>query len=107
MSCRRGCGVSRKQSVISLMRRASASELSAASSDCNQTRQLILSAQTDLDVFTVERITDCKYDFEKQEFLLKIKWAGFADAFQTWEPVNHMLNYCRHLTIEFRGSSHD
>ena len=37
-----------------------------ASSDCNQTRQLILSAQTDLNVFTVEKITDCKYDFEKQ-----------------------------------------
>ena len=76
-----------------------------AASDCEQTRELTLSAQGDVDVFEVEKIVDHKYDFEKQALLLKIKWRGFADAFSTWEPVEHMLNYCRHLIVEYLRDS--
>ena len=72
-----------------------------AASDCNKTRQLCLSAQTEVDMFEVERITDYKYDFAKQELLLQVKWKGFDEDFQTFEPVTHMLNYCRHLVVEF------
>ena len=52
-------------------------------------------------MFEVERITDYKYDFEKQELLLQVKWKGFDEEFQTFEPVTHMLNYCRHLVVKF------
>ena len=72
-----------------------------AASDCEKTRELVLSAQGDQDIFEVEQITDHRYDFERQQLLLQIKWKGFADAYRTWEPVDHMLNYCRHLIIEF------
>lgn len=40
--------------------------------------------------YTVEKIADSRKRAGKQEYL--IKWSGYPDTLNTWEPIKHLKN---------------
>lgn len=44
-----------------------------------------------LEKFHVEYIKRSKYDLGRQEVLYEIKWLGYRDAENTWEPRENLL----------------
>ncbi|KAJ9616186.1 hypothetical protein H2204_014030 [Knufia peltigerae] len=44
-----------------------------------------------LESFHVEYIKRSKYDLDRQEVLYEIKWLGYRDAENTWEPRENLL----------------
>ncbi|KIW09743.1 hypothetical protein PV08_12027 [Exophiala spinifera] len=44
--------------------------------------------------FQVEYIKRSKYDLDRQEVLYEIKWLGYRDAENTWEPRENLLPDC-------------
>ncbi|KIW36233.1 uncharacterized protein PV06_11481 [Exophiala oligosperma] len=47
-----------------------------------------------LESFHVEYIKRSKYDLDRQEVLYEIKWLGYRDAENTWEPRENLLPDC-------------
>ncbi|KAK6362408.1 hypothetical protein LTS17_012885 [Exophiala oligosperma] len=47
-----------------------------------------------LEKFHVEYIKRSKYDLGRQEVLYEIKWLGYRDAENTWEPRENLLPDC-------------
>ncbi|KAK5311898.1 hypothetical protein LTR93_011538 [Exophiala xenobiotica] len=44
-----------------------------------------------LERFHVEYIKRSKYDLDRQEVLYEIKWLGYRDAENTWEPRENLV----------------
>ena len=43
------------------------------------------------DIFEIENIEDIKYETDKQEYQLFIKWKGFSVEENTWEPLEEII----------------
>jgi len=54
----------------------------------------------DSDIFNVERILGKRKNHGKIEYL--VKWEGFSDDQNTWEPIKHLSNVS-HLISEYEN----
>jgi hypothetical protein len=53
--------------------------------------------------FEVDKILDHKYDSRKKKLFLLIKWKGYSEEDNTWEPLSNMLSCDERLNNYFNA----